>query len=49
MTSANRFPPQLANRTQLSLVMIAIGTPLFSNADANLENITRNLKTACFK
>jgi hypothetical protein len=40
-TSANRFLPQLANRTQLSLCVVAFGTATFSNADAKPENIKR--------
>jgi len=42
-TSANRFPPQTANRTQRSLCVVAIGTATFSNADANRKAIAMNL------
>jgi len=42
-TGANRFPPQIAKRTQLSLCVVAIGTATFSNADANPEGIAENL------
>jgi len=45
-TSANRFPPLPTDGTQLSLCVIAIGTPAFSNGDANPANIANNRKIA---
>jgi glutaminase len=42
-TSANRFLPQLADRTQLSLCLVAIGVSTFSNGDANRKFALPNL------